>query len=505
MFIVGVLLLSLSFTQAVYAGACQIPEFTVSGLHVHWRVECPGGSIGGVRVYLDNDNNVVMEETTGTKDFDVDARRVSNGHHNMVAQVHSPSESWSNATTATVGFDWSGNSPTPIPVPTNPPDPGNSSENAQSGNTGSTNPGQNTSPVPQGSRGLDIHSYCFAQGRQEINTGGADRWYCRGNDGIFPINMADVCQWEYQGGFPYVGVTNVGNASSISCNSQPAFVDPNYHGTQPWAETSNPITVLPVTGGGGTSETDTQTASASCPAPMSPQLVPGQAGHSTNEGQNLRIRASYGTQAQKIDTLPNGAYFKVLEGPECAYGMNWFKIAYEGINGWIAEGNKGTYYVVPVVESGNVPPKEYKAIKTIVEPRDFAILVRTDFSRPFPTDFKFLGKEYAVSFHLACAVFSIPQNELLGLKRRETSYYASDGSKIPAGPHIEGDALRKSYGLIPAEGQYLFMDCIQTRTFGEEILKRSLTSLAQGIGLMAAEYQRMNNADSWVTELIYQP
>ncbi len=111
---------SLVSPQAASAGSGSIPEFSVdNNLNVHIRVSCPG-SVGFTwQVAVDNWGNVFYEEGSAGKDFHMDGGRISNGHHNALARVRCNGEptDWSGATSSTVGFDWYGGNPTPVPPP----------------------------------------------------------------------------------------------------------------------------------------------------------------------------------------------------------------------------------------------------------------------------------------------------------------------------------------------------------------------------------------------------
>ncbi len=104
------------------AGSGSIPEFSVdSKLNVHIRVSCPGNVGFTWQVAVDSWSNVFYEEGSAGKDFTMDGNKISNGHHNALARVRCSGEpnNWSSATTSTVGFDWYGGNPTPIPPPKN--------------------------------------------------------------------------------------------------------------------------------------------------------------------------------------------------------------------------------------------------------------------------------------------------------------------------------------------------------------------------------------------------
>ncbi len=57
-------------------------------------------------------------------------------------------------------------------------------------------------------------------------------------------------------------------------------------------------------------------------------------------------------RGKKIDEIPAGNYFFVLDGPECSdNGISWWLVKYgvtDDISGWISEGNNGEYFVQPV-------------------------------------------------------------------------------------------------------------------------------------------------------------
>lgn len=99
------------------AGAGSIPEFSVdSQLNVHIRVTCPGDTGMTWQVAVDNWDNVVYEEGSAGNDFRMDGSKISNGHHNAIARVRCPNESWG-GTDSTKDFDWFGGNPTPVPPP----------------------------------------------------------------------------------------------------------------------------------------------------------------------------------------------------------------------------------------------------------------------------------------------------------------------------------------------------------------------------------------------------
>lgn len=62
-----------------------------------------------------------------------------------------------------------------------------------------------------------------------------------------------------------------------------------------------------------------------------------------------RVRSSYGVTSPIIDRIPLGTAVKILDGPECADNMVWWKIRVlnSGSIGWTSEGDSDAYYLIP--------------------------------------------------------------------------------------------------------------------------------------------------------------
>ncbi len=103
-------------------------------------------------------------------------------------------------------------------------------------------------------------------------------------------------------------------------------------------------------------------AQGSCGDAPAPRLTAGGAGRVTfSDGQPLNVRAALGLAGQKIGQLDEGTGFDVLEGPVCADNIYWWHIQATLMNGWVAEGQSGDYFVEPVVpqqaqQTGPVAP-----------------------------------------------------------------------------------------------------------------------------------------------------
>ena len=86
-----------------------------------------------------------------------------------------------------------------------------------------------------------------------------------------------------------------------------------------------------------------------CPGAMPSRLYPDMTGRvaPTGGGSN-RMRTMPSTDANVIDTIPEQATFRVLDGPVCADGYAWFRVNYRGKIGWTVEGVPGEYWLEPV-------------------------------------------------------------------------------------------------------------------------------------------------------------
>ncbi len=70
-------------------------------------------------------------------------------------------------------------------------------------------------------------------------------------------------------------------------------------------------------------------------------------------GAPNRLRDSASTSGAQIGEIPGGAQFEVLEGPICDGGFLWWRVNYQGTEGWTVEGNAEGYFVNPVVQAGS--------------------------------------------------------------------------------------------------------------------------------------------------------
>jgi hypothetical protein len=88
---------------------------------------------------------------------------------------------------------------------------------------------------------------------------------------------------------------------------------------------------------------------ARCPDFLPSRLVVGQAARVTPGAAN-RMRSYAGSDAEQVGSIPGGATFIVLEGPLCDVenSLAWWRVEYNGIEGWTAEGQGETYWTEPI-------------------------------------------------------------------------------------------------------------------------------------------------------------
>jgi uncharacterized protein YraI len=64
-------------------------------------------------------------------------------------------------------------------------------------------------------------------------------------------------------------------------------------------------------------------------------------------GSPNNVRSSPSTSAQRIGQIPGGASFQILEGPICGDGLTFWRVNYNGLIGWTAEGQDREYWLEP--------------------------------------------------------------------------------------------------------------------------------------------------------------
>lgn len=85
-----------------------------------------------------------------------------------------------------------------------------------------------------------------------------------------------------------------------------------------------------------------------CPdAPRTRLIVQERGRVLPDDPRPVNVRQQPGTDQPVKALLPVRAVFYVLEGPVCKNSYSWFRIRYDGAEGWIAEGDLTSYYVEP--------------------------------------------------------------------------------------------------------------------------------------------------------------
>jgi len=88
-----------------------------------------------------------------------------------------------------------------------------------------------------------------------------------------------------------------------------------------------------------------------CPPAPPARLIVQERGRVTlnpeEEPETLNLRAGPGIGFRVLQRIDPLKVFFVLEGPECADDYFWYRVSYDGREGWIAEGDPTGYYAEP--------------------------------------------------------------------------------------------------------------------------------------------------------------
>jgi len=87
---------------------------------------------------------------------------------------------------------------------------------------------------------------------------------------------------------------------------------------------------------------------APCGSALPPRLVVGNMAFLIPETTPNNLRSTPST-GEVLGQIQPGADMTVLAGPECADGMYWWQVDYEGTVGWTAEGNSSEYWLEPAI------------------------------------------------------------------------------------------------------------------------------------------------------------
>lgn len=92
--------------------------------------------------------------------------------------------------------------------------------------------------------------------------------------------------------------------------------------------------------------TQPTTPTAICaPAPPSHLILRERARVSLADPRPLNMRDGAGTSYPVIAQIPASGVMYVVEGPKCGQNYAWYRVEYQGLAGWIAEGDDKAYFV----------------------------------------------------------------------------------------------------------------------------------------------------------------
>ncbi|GEM_PF-6815835 len=95
-----------------------------------------------------------------------------------------------------------------------------------------------------------------------------------------------------------------------------------------------------------------------CSNTISPRLTVAGMARVTNANNNSPniLRSGPGKGYAQIGTIPMGTQMQVIGGPTCASGYWYWQVQGNGFEGWMAEGDNGTYWIEPVGQQPQVQP-----------------------------------------------------------------------------------------------------------------------------------------------------
>jgi len=139
----------------------------------------------------------------------------------------------------------------------------------------------------------------------------------------------------------------------------------DYNGTVGWTPEGEGATywLEPVPGG-------VPTPPVACT--LAPRLQVGASGYVLPGASNiLRAQPRPGDGSDVLGQIPGGGFFRVLEGPVCGpEGRYWWRVKFQGIVGWTAEGQGAEYWVSPFMCSSGQLTRLAPGIRARVTPGD---------------------------------------------------------------------------------------------------------------------------------------
>lgn len=100
--------------------------------------------------------------------------------------------------------------------------------------------------------------------------------------------------------------------------------------------------------GGESSLIPLQEVQSGCGDALASRLRVGQTAQVV-EGQGANnVRAMPGKDGELVGQIPEGGQFTVMEGSTCVENMFWWRVDYDGLDGWTAEGDNSAYWLEPL-------------------------------------------------------------------------------------------------------------------------------------------------------------
>jgi uncharacterized protein YgiM (DUF1202 family) len=113
---------------------------------------------------------------------------------------------------------------------------------------------------------------------------------------------------------------------------------------QPPTPTEQPVAIItPIV-----AEQPIPSPTPACEAAPPTRIIVGERGQVTDDDPRpLNVRSGPGTEFRILGRLEALQVFLVLEGPRCGGNFAWYRVRRGNLEGWIAEGDPGNYYIEP--------------------------------------------------------------------------------------------------------------------------------------------------------------
>jgi uncharacterized protein YraI len=165
-------------------------------------------------------------------------------------------------------------------------------------------------------------------------------------------NVLRTQPWQGSGSYvigeiPAGGVFSILEPYAAQCSNDIRWYFVNYNGIAGWTPEAAP---------GGPYWTEPAT-SPPVGCGVTPRLQIGGQGVVTPGLPNvIRNQPWRGGGSYVVGNIPAGGLFAVLNGPQCANGILWWQVNYNGVIGWTGEGEGYTYWTAPATGTGVCNP-----------------------------------------------------------------------------------------------------------------------------------------------------